>query len=152
VRCESDVSSAEKNVAHEDLGRTQHVEGSSNRSFGLVFASVFLIVMAWPLFYGESPRWWALAVSIVFAAIALLKPVLLGGLNRLWTKLGLLLGAIVSPIALGVLFYGILTPLAVLSRLTGNDPLRLRRDATVKSYWISREPPGPPPDSMTKQF
>jgi len=139
-------------LAHEDLDRVQHVESSSNRSFGVVFAAVFLIVTVWPVFRGESPRWWALGVSIVFALIALLRPALLGGLNRLWTKFGLLLGAIVSPIALGVLFYGILTPLGILSRMRGNDPLRLKRDPSAQSYWISRKPPGPPPTSMTNQF
>lgn len=139
-------------MAHEDLDRKQHVESSSNRAFGLVFAGVFLIVMVWPVFYGESPRWWAFGVSVVFALIALLRPTLLRIPNLLWTKLGLLLGAIVSPIALGILFYGILTPLGVLSRLTGNDPLRLKRDTSSPSYWIPREPPGPPPNSMTNQF
>ena len=139
-------------MAHEDLSRTQHVESSSNRAFGLVFAVLFLAVTLWPLLHRESPRWWALGVSSVFALIALLKPTLLAGLNRLWTKLGLMLGAIVSPVALGILFYGILTPLAALARLKGNDPLRLKRDASAQSYWIPREPPGPPPDSMTNQF
>ena len=86
------------------------------------------------------------------ALVALIRPTLLAGPNRLWTKLGLLLGAIVSPIALGLLFYSVLTPLGTLSRLKGNDPLRLRRDTSARSYWIPREPPGPPADSMTNQF
>ena len=139
-------------MGHEDLNRTQHVEGSSNQAFGLVFAGVFFVLALWPVFHGESPRWWAFGVSGMFALIALLRPRLLAGLNRLWIKLGLLLSAIVSPIALGILFYGILTPLAAMSRLKGNDPLRLKRDTAARSYWILREPPGPPSDSMTNQF
>jgi hypothetical protein len=84
--------------------------------------------------------------------IALTNPTLLASLNRLWIKLGVLLGKLVSPIALGVLFYGVLVPIGVVMRLTGKDPLRLKRDTGAASYWISRTPPGPPPDSMTNQF
>lgn len=139
-------------MAHEDLTREQQVEGSSDRSFGLVFAAVFLIIACWPLFYGETPRWWSVVVSAAFAVIALLKPALLARLNRLWMKFGILLGKVVSPIALGILFYGVLTPIGAVIRLTGKDPLRLKLDSGADSYWIRREPPGPPPDSMTNQF
>ena len=139
-------------MAHEDLTRDQHVEGSPDRTFGLVIAGAFLVIAAWPLFHAESPRWWALVVSAIFSGTALLKPVLLSRLNRLWMKLGVLLGKVISPIALGVLFYCVLTPVGALMRLTGKDPLRLKLDADADSYWITREPPGPPPDSMTNQF
>ncbi len=139
-------------MAHEDLTREQRVEGSSDRAFGLVFAGVFLVISCWPLLHGEAPRWWATGVAAVFALVALRKPALLARPNRLWMKLGILLGKIVSPIALGVLFYGGLTPVGALMRLAGKDPLRLKLDASADSYWIPREPPGPPPDSMTNQF
>jgi len=139
-------------MAHEDLSRDQKVEGSSDRTFGLVFAGLFLVIAGWPLFHGLMPRWWALLVAAVFAVIAVLKPAFLGRLNRLWIKLGLLLGKVVSPIALGLLFYGVVTPIGAVMRLTDKDPLRLKRDHRAPSYWIRREPPGPPPDSMTNQF
>jgi len=139
-------------MAHEDLSRDQQVEGSSDRSFGLVFAGVFLVVACWPLFYRDLPRWWALGIAVVFAIIAIWKPALLAVLNRLWTKLGVLLGKVVSPIALGILFYGVITPIGAVMRLTGKDPLRLKFDSGADSYWIPRKPPGPPPDSMTNQF
>jgi len=139
-------------MAHEDLSRDQKVEGSSDRSFGLVFAGVFLVVACWPLFYRDLPRWWALGIAVVFAIIAIWKPALLAVLNRLWTKLGVLLGKVVSPIALGILFYGVITPIGIVMRLTGKDPLRLKFDSGADSYWIPRKPPGPPPDSMTNQF
>lgn len=139
-------------MAHEDLSRDQQVEGSSDRSFGLVFAGVFLLITAWPLWSGATPRWWAGGVAVAFAVVAVIRPTLLAGLNRLWIKFGLLLGKVVSPIALGLLFYGVLTPIGVIMRLAGKDPLRLTRDATASSYWIPRKPPGPPPDSMTNQF
>ena len=139
-------------MAHEDLTREQYVEGSSDRSFGLVFAAVFGLIALGPLRHGHAPRWWASALAGVFALVALAKPVLLSRLNRLWIKLGLLLGKVVSPIALGILFYGVVTTLAVVIRLTGKDPLRLKLDPAAESYWIVRKPPGPPPDSMTNQF
>jgi len=139
-------------MAHEDLSRDQHVEGSSDRSFGLVFAVVFFMIAAWPLLHGETPSWWAFGVAAVFALVAVMRPTLLAGLNRLWVKLGILLGKLVSPIALGILFYGVFFPVGVVMRLAGKDPLRLRRDADAASYWIPRKPPGPPPDSMTNQF
>jgi hypothetical protein len=139
-------------MAHEDLNRIQAVEASSDRAFGLVFAAVFLVIAGWPLFYGEALRWWAVGIAAAFAAIALLKPSLLAGLNRQWIKLGLLLGKIVSPIALGILFYCVVAPIGLVMRLSGKDPLRLKLDPGAKSYWIPRKPPGPPPDSMTNQF
>lgn len=139
-------------MAHEDLTREQYVEGSSDRSFGLVMAAVLLLVALGPLRHGHTPRWWALAVAVVFALLAVAKPALLARLNRLWMKLGILLGKVVSPIALGILFYGVLTPLAMVIRLTGKDPLRLKLEPGADSYWILRKPPGPPPDSMTNQF
>ena len=139
-------------MAHEDLSRNQQVEGSSDRSFGLVFAGVFLLIAAWPLWHGATPRWWAAGVAATFAVIAVMKPTLLASLNRLWIKLGLLLGKLVSPVALGILFYGVFFPIGIVMRIAGKDPLRLKRDADAASYWIARKPPGPPPDSMTHQF
>ena len=128
------------------------VESSSNRSFGLVFTGFFLIVGLLPLLYGHSLRIWALALAGVFLVTALAAPSLLAPLNRLWTKLGLLLHRIVSPIALGILFFGVVTPTGLLMRLLGHDPLRLRLDKTATTYWIVRNPPGPAPESLINQF
>ena len=139
-------------MAHEDLHREQKVEGSSDRAFGIVFAVVFTLIAAWPLLHGGGLRLWSLAVAIAFALVAWVRPTLLAGLNRWWLKLGLFLGKVVSPIALGILFYAVLVPIGFLMLLTGKDPLRLKREAGARTYWISRAPPGPPPDSMTNQF
>ena len=139
-------------MTHEDLTREPRAEGSSDRAFGLAFASVFLLIAGWPLLHGEMPRWWAFGVAAAFALVALSNPALLAGTNRLWIRLGVLLGKVVSPIALGIVFYGVVTPVGAVMRLTGKDPLRLKLDAGADSYWISRDPPGPPPDSMTNQF
>lgn len=139
-------------MAHEDLAREQLVEGSSDRGFGLVFAGAFLVIAAWPLLHAQTPRWWAMAVAAAFALVAVAKPILLAPANRVWLRIGILLGKIVSPIALGILYYGVFTPIGAVMRLTGKDPLRLKLDSGADSYWISREPPGPRPDSMTNQF
>lgn len=139
-------------MAHEDLSREEHVEGSSDRAFGLVFAGVFLVISVWPLLHRETPRWWALGLAALFALAALVRPTLLARLNRIWMKVGILLGKVVSPIALGILFFGVLTPIGAVIRLAGKDPLRLKFDPGAASYWIARKPPGPPPDSMTNQF
>lgn len=139
-------------MAHEDLNRHQQVEGSSDRAFGWVFAAVFVVIACWPLFNAGAPRWWSFGVAAVVAVVAMLKPALLAGPNRLWRKLGVLLGRVVGPVALGVLFYGVVAPLGVVMRLTGKDPLRLKLDPGADSYWIPRKPPGPPPDSLTNQF
>ena len=139
-------------MSHEDLAREQHIEGSSDRSFGLVFAAVFLIIAAFPLFYGEGIRWGSVGVAGIFALLALLRPTLLSLLNRLWMKFGLLLGKIVSPIALGILFYLVITPIGIVIRLSGKDPLRLKFMPEADTYWILREPPGPEPGSLSKQF
>jgi hypothetical protein len=139
-------------MGHEDLSREEHIEGSSDRSFGFVFAAVFALIALWPLLHQGGVRVWALVVAAAFALVAVVRPALLATPNRLWMKLGLLLGKIVAPIALGILFYAVLTPLGALMRMTGKDPLRLKRDPSAASYWIPREPPGPPPGSMTNQF
>lgn len=139
-------------MAHEDLTRVERVEGSSNRSFGLVFAVVFLVIAAWPILDGRALRWWAAVIAATFALLAVLYPSVLTLPNRWWTKFGLLLSKVVSPIALGLLFFGVITPLGAVMRLTGKDPLRLQLDRKTDSYWIPRDPPGPPPESMTNQF
>jgi len=139
-------------MAHEDLNRKQHVAGSSDRAFGAVIAGACVLLALGPLRHGHAPRWWAFFAAGALALIALLKPVLLATANRLWTRLGFLLGKVVSPIALGFLLYAVLTPVALILRLTGQDPLRLKLDRGADSYWMVRNPPGPPPDSMSNQF
>lgn len=139
-------------MGHESFDRDTTVQGSSNRTLGVVFAAVFLIIGAFPVLFGGAPRWWSLAVAAVFALIAFLAPALLGPLNRLWTRFGLLLHRIVSPLVLGIMFFLVVTPIALLMRALGKDPLRLRFEAGARSYWIERTPPGPPPQSLPDQF
>jgi hypothetical protein len=149
---ETSVASTIALMTHEDLSREEAVEGSSDRSFGLVFAAAFVVVAAWPLWSASPLRWWAVAVAAGLALVALAAPRLLAVPNRLWLKFGLLLGKATSPVALGILFYGVFVPMGTLMRWFGKDPLRLQRDEAAASYWIPREPPGPPPTSMINPF
>jgi hypothetical protein len=139
-------------MTHEDFSRQEEIKPSSDRSFGLVVATFFLIVGFWPLVRAQPIRWWALGVAAVFALLALLWTAALAPLNRLWVKLGALLYKVVSPVVMAMLFYVTVTPIALLMRLLGKDPLRLRRDPDAASYWIDRTPPGPSPESMKNQF
>jgi hypothetical protein len=137
---------------HEDFSRSQEVKASSNRAFGWVFVTVFLIIALWPLVSGGAPRWWLLIASGVVAVVTIAAPVLLTIPNQLWLRFGLLLHRIVSPVVLAIMFYGVITPMGVLMRAFGKDPLRLRRSGSAQSYWIKRDPPGPKPESMSNQF
>lgn len=139
-------------MAHEDLNRHQQVEASSNRSFGAVFVALFVVIACWPLLHANPPRWWSFGAAAVLALVTLLRPALLAGPNRLWSRFGILLGKVAGPVALAVLFYGVISPLGVVMRLTGKNPLRPTADPGLDSYWIPRMPPGPPPDSLGNQY
>lgn len=136
---------------HENLGARPAPTGSSDRSFGIVFAVFFAVIGCWPLLFGNAPRVWALVPAGIFLALALLRPGLLAPLNALWTRLGLLLHRVVNPIVLGLIFFVVMTPAGLLRRWLHPDPLRLAFDREAATYWIEREP-GPPPESMTRQF
>ncbi len=139
-------------ATHESFARDDDTQGSSDRAFGLVMAGVFLVLALYPLVRGRGLRWWSLLASVAFLLGGLHYPRILGPLNRLWLKLGLLLHAIVNPVVMGLLFYFTVTPIGVLFRWLGKDPLRLRLDQTADTYWIERRPPGPAPDTMPRQF
>jgi Protein of unknown function (DUF998)/Saxitoxin biosynthesis operon protein SxtJ len=138
--------------SHEFQARAEVVKVSSDRSFGLTFAAFFTLLVVLGLWRG-SDRWpiW-LTLAIVMLVLALAAPKVLAPLNRVWSKLGLLLHAVVSPIMLGAMFYGCLTPIGYLMRLTGKDPLRLKYEPQAESYWITRTPPGPQPQSFKDQY
>lgn len=141
-----------KHSLHDDYSREEEIKGSSNRSFGLIFAALFALIGAGPLVSGREPRLWSLALAAVLLAVALLRPALLGPLNRLWLAFGLLLHRIVNPLLMGLIFFTTLTPIALIMRSLGKDPLSLRLERQRHSYWIKREPPGPKADTMRNQF
>jgi hypothetical protein len=91
-------------------------------------------------------------LAAAFLLVAFVYPRILGPLNRLWLKFGLLLYKVMNPLVLGLLFFVTIMPIGLFMRAMGKDFLRLRRDPDAKSYWIDRTPPGPPPQSMKNQF
>jgi Saxitoxin biosynthesis operon protein SxtJ len=139
-------------MSHESFDRVAPVKTSSDRVFGLVFAGFFAIVALLPLFSGRSPRLWSIGVGGVFLVAALVVPKALAPLNRLWMRFGLLLHRIVNPVVLSIMFFVVVTPIGLLMRALGKDPLRLRLDREARTYWIPRDPPGPAPDSLHHQF
>ena len=138
--------------SHEFQPREEVVKTSSNRSFGLVCAAFFALIAALGLWHGTArwPIWLALAATS--AVLALAAPQLLAPLNWGWTKFGLLLHRIVSPVILAFLFYGCIAPIGFLMRLSGKDPLRRRYEPHAASYWIKRTPAGPQPETFKDQF
>lgn len=124
----------------------------SERSFGIVFAVMFLLVGSWPMLAGEVPRWWAMAAAGALLVVGLAFPRILRPLNSAWLRFGLLLHRITSPIILAMLFYLTVVPTGLVMRALGKDPLRLRFDSNARSYWIERSPPGPHPESLRNQF
>ena len=139
-------------TSHESLDREPEVASSSNRAFGWVFTVFFLVLALLAFLSGGGVRYWALAAGGAMAAVTLVRPSLLGAPNRAWTRLGLWLGRLVSPVMAAVVFYGVVAPIGLAMRLAGKDPLRLRREPDAPSYWIVRDPPGPTPESMSDQF
>ena len=137
---------------HESFDREDDVKVGTERSFGLVFAVVFTAVGLWPLIDGGGPRLWSLGVAAGFLLAALVAPRALRPLNLLWFKFGMLLHHVVTPLVMGLLFFATVTPIALLMRIFGKRPLDLAFEPDAKSYWIERDPPGPEPGSMKRQF
>jgi len=116
----------------------------SNRSFGWTFAVIFLLI---GLFHP-----WVLVASALVAAVTLTRAQWLAPLNRAWMKLGALMHAVVSPVIMGLMFFGVFTPMGWVMRRFGWDAMRRARDATAQSYWIRRDPAGPADDSYRNLF
>ena len=110
---------------------------SSNRSFGIVFFVVFLIIAIYPLTYSEDVRLWSVIISIIFLVLGILNSKILTPLNKLWFKLGIFLGKIISPIIMGIIFFLVVTPTGLIMRLLGKDVLNLKYNKN-KSYWIEK--------------
>ena len=146
------MTDSKSTTVHEIITREEEIKGSSDRSFGVVFTIFFSIIGCWPLMNGQIPHVWALIVAGSLLIIAIIYPRLLAPLNHLWLKFGLLLHKITNPLILGLVFFVTVTPIAIIMRILGKDPLNRRIDCDAKSYWIDRHPPGPAPDTMPNQF
>ena len=112
---------------------------SSNRSFGIVFFFVFLIISLWPLINENPLRVWSIYIAIVFLILGLINSNFLSPLNALWYKFGKLLGSIIAPIVMGIVFFIVVTPIGFIMRIFGKDLLNKRYNNKSNSYWINRE-------------
>ena len=124
------------------------VKISSNRSFGIVFFVVFLIIALFPLINDGNIRLWSLFVSLAFLVLGLLNSKFLSPLNKIWFKFGLFLGKIISPIVMGLIFFIVVTPIGILMRILKKDLLNLKMNNN-KSYWIEKREPK---SKMKNQF
>ena len=124
------------------------VKISSNRSFGIVFFIVFLLIALYPLIDKGEFRLWSLIISFIFFILGILNSKILTPLNKLWFKFGIFLGKIVSPIIMGIIFFFVVTPIGVLMRIFGKDILDLKYNNN-KSYWIEKTGPK---SKMKNQF
>ena len=130
------------------MRQNKEIKLPSNRSFGIVFFTVFLILSLYPLVNSESIRIWLLIISIIFLVLGLLNSKILTPLNKLWFKFGILLGKIVSPFVMGIIFFLVVTPIGLIMRLFGKDVLNLKYNKN-KSYWIEKNDPR---SKMKNQF
>lgn len=130
-----------KQIAFENYERDKKsLAKSSERAFGLVFAFVFLLIgflkykhdiLSWN-------NWYNLACCML--AVALLYPKILHPFNKAWMQLGVLLHRITNPIMMGILFFGMFSPIGIITRIAGRDPMRIKQDPSLNSYWIIRNP------------
>ena len=120
----------------------------SNRSFGIVFFIVFLIIAIYPFLNQGELRLWSLIVSIIFLILGLLNSKLLLPLNKIWFKFGILLGKIVSPLIMGIIFFFVVTPIGILMRILKKDLLNLKFNKKT-TYWIEKNGPK---SKMKNQF
>ena len=120
----------------------------SNRSFGIVFFAVFLIIAIYPLINGDELRLWSLIISIFLLFLGLINSQILNPFNKLWFKFGIFLGKIISPLVMGIIFFLVVTPIGLLMRLLNKDLLNLRFNNNG-SYWIEKTEPK---SKMKNQF
>tara|TARA_B110000091_G_scaffold15658_1_gene14788 strand:+ start:73 stop:462 length:390 start_codon:yes stop_codon:yes gene_type:complete len=117
-----------------------NIKISSNRSFGIVFFLVFLIFSIYPVSKSENIIVWSLILSIIFLILGLFNSSILTPFNKLWFKFGILLGKIVSPIVMGLVFFLVVTPTGLLLRFFGKDILNLKKNKK-NTYWIEKNGP-----------
>ena len=129
--------------------KSESIKISSNRSFGIVFFIVFLLISLYPLINNENLRIWSLLLSLIFLILGLLNSRVLTPINLIWIKFGILLGRFIAPLVMGAIFFFVVTPIGVLMRILNKDLLNLKIDKQTNSYWINRTGPK---SKMKNQF
>tara|TARA_B110000971_G_scaffold123922_1_gene126890 strand:- start:364 stop:747 length:384 start_codon:yes stop_codon:yes gene_type:complete len=109
----------------------------SNRNFGIVFFTVFLIISFWPLLNNGNIKVWSVILAIFFLILGLLNSRILTPLNKVWYKFGILLGSVVSPFVMGIVFFAVVTPTSLLMKIFGKNLLGIKKD-NKKSYWVEK--------------
>jgi hypothetical protein len=144
---------------HEDFSRQEEVKGSSDRAFGLTVGGIVLAIAAvrggLDLWHGSAPGWLEgglAGIGLLLLVFGLIAPARLAPLNRAWTGLGLLLFKVVNPVVLGLIYLTTIVPIGLTMRLLRRDLLSLQFERQATSYWVVRESPGPPPETMIRQF
>ena len=117
--------------------KDKNIKIGSNRSFGVVFSIVFLIIALFPLLNENSIRIWSVILSLIFFILGLLNSDILSPLNKIWFKFGIILGGIVSPIVMGLVFFFVVTPISLILRLLKKDTLNLKKNDSM-TYWIKK--------------
>ena len=128
---------------------TQKEKLPSNKNFGLVFFVFFLIIGLWPLLETNEIRYWSIFLSIIFLLLGITNSKLLNPLNKIWFNFGILLGKMISPLVMGIIFFLVVTPIGVIMRVFGKDILSLKYNKKNKSYWIEKNGPK---SKMKNQF
>ena len=126
----------------------KEIKISSNKSFGIVFSIFFLLISVYPLLNNDPIYYWSLFVSFIFLVLGLMNSKILSPLNLLWFKFGILLGKIVSPVVMGIIFFLVVTPISIILKIFGKDVLNLKFNNN-KTYWIVKDGPK---SNMKKQF
>ena len=126
-----------------------NIKISSNRSFGIVFFIVFLFIALYPITYSEDIRIWSLIISFIFIILGLLNSKILTPLNKLWFKFGVILGKIISPTIMGIIFFLVVTPIGLIMKVLGKDLLKLKYNKKGNTYWIEKNGPK---SKMKNQF
>ena len=128
--------------------KNNKIKIGSNRSFGIIFSIVFLIIAIWPLLSTSEIRYWSLVISVIFLILGLIKSKILTPLNKIWFKIGITLGNLISPLVMGIVFFLVVTPTSIIMKILGKDLLNLKKNNN-KSYWIEKKKQN---TSMKKQF
>ena len=110
----------------------------SNRNFGIVFSIVFLIIALWPVLNQNEIRIWSLVISLIFLVLGFIDSKLLSPLNKIWFKFGLLLGSVIAPVVMGIVFFFVVTPTGLIMRALGKDLLKLKKNKEG-TYWLDKD-------------
>ena len=121
---------------------------NSNRTFGILFFLVFLVIGIWPITNGENLRWWSIIISLIFLFLGIVNSKILTPFNKIWIKIGELLGKVIAPIVMAIIYFFIITPMSMLLKLLRKDLLKIKF-SPVTTYWIKRDKKF---GSMKRQF